>query len=85
MTTGIVVGGILLSADQKLGMEKLAVVASPDLVDRRRVEVNKDGPRDVFAVARLGEESFERTSIADVLGIRIRAAVGSETVLEEVA
>ena len=85
MATGIVVGGILLAADQELGVEELAVVASPDLVDRGGVEVDEDGARDVFAAAGLGKEGLEGASIAgSVLGTRIRAAVDSEAMLEEV-
>jgi hypothetical protein len=56
VATGIVVGGILLAADQILGVEKLAVVASADLIDRGGVEINEDGPGDVFPVVGLGEE-----------------------------
>jgi hypothetical protein len=84
VATGIVVGGILLSADQKLGVEERAVIAGADLIDRGRVEINEDGAGDVFAVARLGEEGLERTRIANVRIFRIREAVSSETVLEEV-
>jgi len=84
VATGVVVGRILLAADQELGVEELAVGASADLIDRRRVEVDKDGPRDVFAIARLVEEGLEGATLGDVLGIGIRASVSCETVLEKV-
>lgn len=84
MTTGIIVGSILLAADQELGVEELAVGASADLIDRRGVEVDKDRPGDIFAVAGLGEEGLERAAFCEVLGIGIRTTISSETMLEEV-
>ena len=81
VTTGIVVGGILLSANQKLGVEELAVGAGADLIDRRGVEINKDRPGDVFATARLGEEGIEGAALGEVGGLGVRAAVRQETVL----
>jgi hypothetical protein len=65
-------------------MEELAVGAGTDLVNRRGVQVDEDGARDVFAIARLGEEGLERSHITDVLGRGRRTAVGSEAMLEEV-
>jgi hypothetical protein len=59
VATSIIVGSILLAADQELGVEELAVGAGPDLVDWGRVEVDEDRPRDVFAVASLGEEGLK--------------------------
>src|SRR3954452_25452260 len=64
VATGIVVGGILLAADQQLGVEQLAVGTSADLVDRGRVEVDEKGAGDVYAIARLGEEGLERATLA---------------------
>lgn len=84
MTASIVVSGILLAADQELGVEELAVRAGTDLVDRGRVEIDEDGTRHIFAAAGLGEESLERATLADILGLRVRATISSETVLEEV-
>lgn len=85
MTAGIVVGRILLAADEELRVEELAVAAGADFVDRGRIEVDEDGARDVFAVARLGEEGLEGAGIAEVVGIGIRTTVGAEPVLQEVA
>jgi len=84
VSTRIVVSGILLAADQQLGVEQLAVATSPDLIDGRRVEVDKDGAGDIFAIAGLGEESLERAAITDVLGIWVGTTVGSQAVLKEV-
>lgn len=67
-----------------LGVEEVAVGAGADLIDRRGVEIDEDGPGDVFAIARLSEKGVERASIADILILRVNEAVGCETVLEEV-
>ena len=56
MTTGIVVGGILLAADEQLGVEELAVGAGANLVDRGGVKIDEDGSGDIFAAAGLGKE-----------------------------
>lgn len=85
VSTSIVVGSILLAADQELRVEELAVGTSPDLVDGRGVEVDEDGPGHIFAVASLGEESLERASVANVLAVGVRATVGAEAVLKEVS
>ena len=85
VTTGIVVGSILLSAQHVLGVEQGAVGASPDLVNRRGVQIEEDGPRDVFAIARLGEEGLIGATLDDVLRVGIGPAVGAEAVLQEIA
>lgn len=85
MTTSIVVGGILLAADQKLGVEELAVATGADLVDGRGVEVDKDGPGHVLAAAGLGEEGVERAWVADIREVGVGAAIMAEAVLQEVA
>ncbi len=85
MATRIVVGGILLAADEKLGMEELAVGPRADLIDGGGVEIDEDGTRNVFAVASFREEGLEGPGIADILGIRLRAAVDPKAVLEEIS
>jgi hypothetical protein len=84
VAASVVVGSILLAADQQFRVEELAVITSADFIDRRGVEVDKDGSRDVFAVAGLGEEGLKRSSIANVLGIGVRATVRAKAMLEEV-
>jgi hypothetical protein len=83
----IVVCGILAAADEKLRVEERLVLALPDLVDRRRVQVDKDGARHVLAVARLGEERVVRPAVVCriVVGGCGLAPVGAQAVLEEVA
>lgn len=85
VTTGVVVGSILLAADQKLGVEQRAVAAGSDLIDGGRVEINKDGSGHVFAAAGLGEEGLVGAWVADVLDVGIGSTIGAKTVLEEVA
>jgi hypothetical protein len=41
VTTGVVVGGVLLTSDELLGVEELAVCSSSDLVCKDRKGVNK--------------------------------------------
>lgn len=85
VATGIVVGRILLSADQQFGVEELTVRAGSDLVNGRGVKIHKDGSRNVLAIAGLGEESLERAWVADILGVGVRAAIRAKAVFEEVA
>lgn len=84
MATSVVVGRILLAADQELGVEELAIFAGTDLVDGRWVKVDKDGPGDVFAIASFGEEGLEGARVADVLGVGIGATIRAEAMLKEV-
>lgn len=85
VATGIVVGGILFPADQQLGVEQLTVRAGTDLIDGRRVQIDEEGPGNVFAAARLGEEGLERPGVTRVLDVGVGATIGPETMLEEVA
>jgi hypothetical protein len=85
MTTSIVVGGILLAADQQLGVEKVTVFASSDLVNGRGVEVDKKRSRNMLAAARLSEECLERARVTNIGSIGVGATIGAETVLEKVA
>ena len=51
VTTGVVVGRILLAGDHVLGVEEGTVGASADLVDDVGLQVGIDGARDVLALA----------------------------------
>ena len=55
VTTGVVVGGILLSGDEGLWVEEGAVGARADLVDDVGLEIYVERARDVFAGAAGGE------------------------------
>lgn len=85
VTTGVVVGSILLAADQELGVEERAVVAGANLIDGGRVEIDEDGSGHIFAAAGLGEEGLVGAWVADILDIGVRATIGAKAVLEEVA
>ena len=84
MTTGVIVGSIFLSADQKLWVEELTVFTSADFVNWRWVEINEDGSWDVFAAAGLAEEGVVRTAVTKILGIWVRTSIWKKTVLEKV-
>mmetsp|Transcript_33559 Transcript_33559/g.44269 ORF Transcript_33559/g.44269 Transcript_33559/m.44269 type:complete len:401 (+) Transcript_33559:242-1444(+) len=59
VTTGEVVGGILLTGDELLGVEELTVGASADLIDDGGLEIEEDSAGDVLASTSLGEEGVE--------------------------
>jgi len=84
MTTSIVVGGILLAADQQLGVEKVTVFASSDLVNGRGVKIDEERSRNMLAAAGLSEESLERARVTNIGSIGVGATIGAETVLEKV-
>ena len=84
MTTSIVVGCILLAADQQLGVEQLSVVTGADLIDRAGVQVDEDGSGDVFAGTGLREDGIELAAVVKSFGIRVGTAILLEAVLEEV-
>jgi len=59
MSTGEVVGGILLSGDELLGVEQLSVGSGTDLIDDGGLEIEEDGTGDVLAGTSLREEGVE--------------------------
>lgn len=85
VTTGVVVGGILLTADKKLGVEKLTVGAGSDLVNGRGVKINEQSTGNVLSAAGLGEEGLVRAGVASILNAGIGTTIGAEAVLEKVA
>lgn len=85
MAARIVVGRILLSTDQQLGVEELAVLARPNLVDGRRIQVDEYRPRHVLAAAGLGEKGVVRARILHILGVGVYATVEAEAVLKAIA
>jgi hypothetical protein len=54
-----VVGGILLSGDQLLGVEQLPVCAGTDLIDHGGLQIQEDGTGHVLASTGLREEGVE--------------------------
>lgn len=59
VTSGEVVGGILLSGDQLLGVEQLSVGAGSDLVNDGWLEIEEDSSGHVLAGTSLREEGVE--------------------------
>ena len=59
MTTGEVVGCILLATDKLLRVEELAVSASPHLINHSGLKINKDRAGDVLPSTSLAEEGVE--------------------------
>lgn len=66
-------------------MEEGAVISGPDLVDRRRIEIEEDGSGHVFAIAGLRKEGFERATFSELSSVRVGSAVGAEAVLKKVS
>jgi hypothetical protein len=80
----VVVGRIFLTADQELRVEELAVIARADLIDGRRIQVDEDGPGDIFALPSFREEGLECTTFADILCVWVRFTITAETMLKQV-
>lgn len=56
-----------------------------DRTTYRRIEIDEEGPGDVFAVAGLGKEGFERTPLVEaVRGSRVHATVGFQSMFKKV-
>ena len=82
VTTGVVVGSILLAGDHLLGVVQLAVGSSADLIAHSGLEIHKDGTRNVLSSTSLREEGVERViATADSLVGR-HLTIGLDTVLE---
>jgi hypothetical protein len=84
VTTGVVVGSILLAGDQLFGVEQLAVSASADLIDDSRLKVEEDATRDVLASTSLREEGVESVVAAANGLVGRHLAIGLDAVLEAV-
>jgi len=59
MTSGEVVGGILFTGDELLGVEELSVGTSSDLIDDGWLEIEEHTSWDVLSSTSLGEEGVE--------------------------
>merc|ERR1719160_1735251 len=82
VAAGEVVGGILLTGDQLLRVEELAVGARADLIDHGRLQVDEHRTRDVLASAGLREERVERIVTATDGLVRRHLTIRLDTVLE---
>jgi len=59
VTTGEVVGGILLTGDELLWVEQLSIGTGTNLINDCRLEIEEDSAGDVLASTSLGEEGVE--------------------------
>lgn len=84
VAAGIVVGSVLLAAQQQLRVVELAVGSGTDLVDRGGIQVAEDGAGYVFAAAGLGEEGLIRATLGNILSFGVRATVSLKAVLQQV-
>jgi len=82
VTTGEVVGGIFLSGDELLWVEKLSVGSGSDLIDNGWLEIKEDGSWDVLASTSLGEEGVESVVATTDGLVRRHLAVRLDAVLE---
>ena len=82
VTSGEVVGGILLSGDELLGVEQLSVGSSSDFIDDSWFQIKEDTSGDVLTSSSLGEESVESiiTTSNGLVGWHL--TVGLDSVLE---
>jgi len=82
VSSGEVVGGVFLSGDELLGVEKLSVGSGSDLIDNGWLEIKEDGSWDVLASTSLGEEGVESIITATDGLVRWHLTVWLNTVLE---
>jgi len=84
VTTGVVVGSILLTGDQLLGVEELTVGTGADLIDDSGLKIEVDGTGDVLASTSLGEEGVESIITTTDGVISGHLAIRLDTVLEAI-
>jgi len=82
VTTGEVVGGILLTGDELLWVEELSVGTSADLIDNGWLEIEEDASWDVLTGTSLGEEGVESVVTATDGLVGWHLTVWLDTVLE---
>jgi len=82
VTTGEVVGGILLAGDELFWVEELSVGTSADFVNDSGFQVKEDATGDVLASTSLGEEGVESIIAATDGFVRGHLTVWLNAVLE---
>jgi hypothetical protein len=88
VTTGKVVGSILLATDELLRVEELAVSASPHLINHSGLKINKHGTRDMLPSTSLTEEGVEsiitssNSLVTGHLTIRLNGTDKAELVMQ---
>jgi len=84
VTTGVVVGGILLASDELIGMEELGVLANLNIIDYRGFQIEVDAARYIFAMTGLAEEGVEGDRLVGVLSGLGEGSVGVDSVLKAI-
>jgi len=84
VATSIVVGSILLSSDQLLWVEELAVSSHPDFINDSWLKVDKDSPGDMLAAASLCKEGVEGIISASQSLVRGHLAIRLDSMLKAV-
>ena len=82
VTSSIVVGSILLTIDQLLRMEELAVGSASRLINYSRFQIDKDSSRDMFTSSSLREEGGE--GIVSESFVRRHVAIRLDSMLKTV-
>jgi len=82
VTAGKVVGCILATADELIGVVETAVGASADLVDNARLKIDKDRTGHKLASAGLAEESAQRIVLVFFGKLLIHHTIRADTVLK---
>merc|ERR1719220_813902 len=82
VSSGVVVGCVLLSVDQLLRVVQLTVCSASGLIDDGGLQIDEDCPWDVLASASLREEGLEGVIAEGLVGGHV--AVGLDAMLEAV-
>ena len=82
VTSGEVVGSILLSGDELLGVEELSVGSGSDLIDDSGFQIKEDCSWDVLSGSGLGEEGVESIITTTDSLVRWHLSVWLNSVLE---
>jgi hypothetical protein len=82
VTTGEVVGGILLTGDQLFRVEELTVGSGTDLIDHGGLQIDEDASGHVLSGTSLGEERVEGVITTTDRLIGGHLTIGLDTVLQ---
>jgi len=84
VTSGVVVGSILLTGDELFWVEELSVCSSSDLINNSWLKINEDGSWHVLASSGLAEEGVERIITTSDGLVRGHLTIWLDTVLQAV-
>merc|ERR1719483_1663319 len=85
MTASVIIGSIFLSSDHLFWMEQLAISTGADLVNNRRVQIDKDCSGYMFTGSSFGKKRRKRI-VSSCVGnlFRGHGAIGLEPMFEAV-